>query len=195
MDATRNRFSTCQDEELMRLVCMGEEAAFDEIYARYGKRLYVYFFRMLNFSKPLAEDALQDLFLKVAEKPELFDCSRSFKTWIFSIASNICKNVYRNKMVRTSHAPAIENEIALPLDGFALAAGRLDHAEFVRILNESLQELPPAKREVFILRFQEEKSIAEIAAIQGIAEGSVKSRLHYTLKLLSGKLSVFNPVN
>ena len=47
--------------------------AFDEIYGRYSRRLMVYFTRMLNFDKNLAEDALQDLFLKLAEHPEKFD--------------------------------------------------------------------------------------------------------------------------
>lgn len=195
MASTPNRYSAIRDEDLMRFVCRGEAEAFDEIYARYGKRLYVYFFRMFNFSRPLAEDAVQDLFLKLAEKPELYDSKRPFKTWLFSVASNACKNQYRHNHVRKTHSPALAHETAIPVDGFALAARRLDHAEFLRTLNESLLELPPEKREVFILRFQEEKSIAEIAAIMGIAEGSVKSRLHYTLKLLSEKLSVFNPVN
>ena len=190
-----SRFSLYQDEELMQFVCTGEEQAFDELYQRYGKRLFVYFFRMLGYNRSLAEDAVQDLFLKIAERPELFDRSRSFKTWVFCVASNACKNMYRHNMVRQSHAPAVAMQIAVPEDGFALAAGRLDHAEFVRTLHETLAELPPEKREVFILRFQEEKTIAEIAVIQGVAEGSVKSRLHYTLKFLGARLSVFNPVN
>src|ERR1700745_1377189 len=93
------RFSALSDEELMLHICNGEELAFDVIYHRYSKRLMGYYVRMLNFDRNLAEDALQDLFLKIAEAPEKFDGSRSFKTWIFSVASNSCKNFYRHQKV------------------------------------------------------------------------------------------------
>ena len=195
MAHSQSRYSLYQDEQLMQSVCAGEVSAFDELYSRYGKRLSLYFLRMLNFNRSLAEDAVQDLFLKIAEKPHLFEPSRSFKTWIFSVASNICKNYYRHNLVKRNHAPFLALDINAPVDGFILAANRLDHAEFLRTLNETLSELPAEKKEVFILRFQEEKTIAEIADIQGVPEGSVKSRLHYTLKFLGDRLSVFNPLN
>src|ERR1051325_5246968 len=99
MPQEKGRFSVLSDEELMLHVCNSEVLAFDELYHRYGKRLLAYFTRMMNFDKNLAEDALQDLFLKIAERPERFDGSRSFKTWIFSLASNSCKNFYRHQKV------------------------------------------------------------------------------------------------
>lgn len=77
---------------------------------------------------------------------------------------------------------------------FEHMSGRLDALQFRTMLEEALSELPPAKKEAFILKYQEEKSIAEIAFIQDCPEGSVKSRLHYTLKLLEEKLKIFNPV-
>jgi len=75
------------------------------------------------------------------------------------------------------------------------AAGKIDGAEFRKILNEALDELSPEKKEAFILKYQEDKSIADIAFIQNCPEGSVKSRLHYTLKTLEEKLKLFNPAN
>ena len=95
----KSKFSIYSDEELMTFICRGEVEAFDEVYERYGKRLFVYFTRMLNFNRAAAEDALQDLFMKIAESPQKFDTSRSFKTWIFSVASNTCKNHYRHQEV------------------------------------------------------------------------------------------------
>ena len=73
MAERKERFSIYSDEELMCFLCKGEVLAFDELYNRYSQRLMVYFVRMLNFDKDLAKDALQDLFLKVAESPEKFD--------------------------------------------------------------------------------------------------------------------------
>lgn len=195
MPERKDRFSIYSDEELMFYLSNGEVSAFDELYERYSRRLMLYFVRMLNFDKDLAEDALQDLFLKIAESPEKFDRSRSFKTWIFSVASNSCKNFYRHKKVLEESWDELRYlETKVNENSFLKLAGKLDALEFRKMLEEILDELPPEKKEAFVLKYQEEKSIAEIASIQGCPEGSVKSRLHYTLKILEERLRIFNPV-
>jgi len=195
MPERKDRFSIYSDEELMFYLSSGEVLAFDELYARYSRRLMIYFTRMLNFDKDLAEDALQDLFLKIAEHPEKFDRSRSFKTWIFSVASNTCKNFYRHKqVVIQSQEEIFYLDTKVSESSFLKLANKLDAVEFRKMLEEILDELPPEKKEAFILKYQEEKTIAEIAFIQNCPEGSVKSRLHYTLKILEEKLHLFNPV-
>lgn len=194
MPATK--FSIYSDEELMTFICNGQVDAFDELYHRYGKRLMLYFMRMLNYDKCLAEDALQELFLKIAETPEKFDTSRNFKTWLFSVASNACKNHYRHqKVIQKNQEEAVydlKSQTYLALENIIL---KLDAQKFETALQNVLQELPPEKKEAFILRYQEEKTIAEIALIQDCPEGSVKSRIHYTLKLLEEKFKLFNPVS
>lgn len=196
MPLEKGKFSVLSDEELMLHLCNGEVLAFDEIYYRYSKRLLGYFIRMLNFDKGLAEDALQDLFLKIAESPEKFDGSRSFKTWIFSVASNSCKNFYRHqKVVADSREELGYLEGNNSENEFIKAAAKMDAAEFRKVLEEALNEMAPEKKEAFILKYQEDKSIADIAFIQNCPIGSVKSRLHYTLKTLEEKLKIFNPLN
>lgn len=195
MAERKDRFSIYNDEELMCFLSKGEVLAFDELYARYSRRLMIYFARMLNFDKDLAEDALQDLFLKIAEHPEKFDRNRSFKTWIFSVASNTCKNYYRHRSVVVQSREELQYlNGKVHENSFTNLASKIDAVEFRKMLEEVLDELPPEKKEAFILKYQEEKSIAEIAFIQNCPEGSVKSRLHYTLKLLEEKLYIFNPV-
>ncbi len=191
-----NRFSIFKDEELMVFITKGEELAFDEIYQRYSQRLLGYFIRMLNFDRELAQDALQDLFLKIAEAPEKFDSSRSFKTWVFTVASNSCKNYYRHSQIVSESAVELKylakekNE-----NSFLKMASKMDAKEFRIMLDGVLNELSPEKKEAFILKYQEEKTITEIAEIQACPEGSVKSRLHYTIKILEEKLKIFDPKN
>ena len=195
MPENKKRFSICSDEELMRLVCAGEVGAFDELYSRYSKALLVYFVRMLNFDKNLANDALQDVFLKIAEDPQKFDRQRSFKTWVFSVASNSCKNFYRHNQVVKNNREQLEYlQETVNEKAFFELANRIDAKHFRRLLDEALDELPIEKKEAFILRYQEDKTISEIAQIQNCPLGSVKSRLHYTLKLLEEKLRIFNPI-
>jgi RNA polymerase sigma-70 factor (ECF subfamily) len=196
MAQNTGKFSLLSDEELMFELSNGEVLAFDEIYLRYAKRLLGYYIRMLNFDKELAQDALQDLFLKIAEAPEKFDNTRSFKTWIFSVASNSCKNFYRHKKIVSESVEAIKYTTESIDDAaFLNAARKMDALMFRKMLEEALNQLPAEKKEAFILKYQEEKTIAEIALIQACAEGSVKSRLHYTIKILEEKLKIFKPIN
>lgn len=196
MSQNTGKFSLLSDEELMFFLSKGEVLAFDELYLRYSKRLLGYYIRMLNFDKDLAEDALQDLFLKIAEAPEKFDNTRSFKTWIFSVASNSCKNYYRHKKIVSESKIEIEYTTESISDSvFLNAASKMDAIIFREMLEEALNELSAEKKEAFILKYQEEKTIAEIALIQDCPEGSVKSRLHYTIKVLEEKLKIFKPIN
>jgi RNA polymerase sigma-70 factor, ECF subfamily len=182
-----------QDEELMAMSAGGDVRAIEELYARYSRRLFAYLIRMLNGDRPLAEDLLQDVFLKIAESPASFDPGRSFKTWIFCVAHNRCMDHYRKQKVRREDELEMADDLPAHIDLSGLAR-KLDAAAFRNMLEKELEDLPAEKREAFILKYQEDRSIAEIAYIQGCPEGSVKSRLHYTIKVLAERLKMFNPV-
>ena len=78
----------------MRAIAQRNERAFAVLYDRYSPRMYRFFFRMLWRDAGKAEDFTQEIFLKIIEKPQLFDPERNFKTWIYTLASNLCKNEY-----------------------------------------------------------------------------------------------------
>lgn len=184
-------YSYKSDEELMALICIGDTKAFDEIHYRYRRKLMGYFMRMLRFEKQVSEDAVQDIFLKIASFPEKFDGSRPFKTWIFSVASNYCKNVFRHEAVKKQYESSLSDVNSSDHTDIYLD-GKIDTKYFNESLHAVLNELPPERKEAFILRYQEEKSITEIAEIQECPEGSVKSRIHYTIKLLEQKLQQYH---
>jgi RNA polymerase sigma-70 factor (ECF subfamily) len=88
------------DEELMKMLSKGNQKAFDEIYVRYSEILFGYFMKMLARDKEKCEDMVHDLFAKIIRKPDYFDVNRSFRTWVFSVACNMCKNEYKRMSVR-----------------------------------------------------------------------------------------------
>jgi RNA polymerase sigma-70 factor (ECF subfamily) len=185
-----------EDRELMHCLKQGNAEAFDELYKRYSKPLLGYFIRMLNYDKPKAQDALHDLFLKVIEKPELFDTTKAFKSWIYTIAYNNCKNYYKhNEVVKEAHAEIKNTETVLDEKFLMTAVAKMDAKDFKKALMEVLNTLSADKKTTFILRYQEDKPLAEIAEIMDCSEGTVKSRIHYTVKILSEKLQIFNPKN
>lgn len=180
-----------RDEDLMTGLGKGNRAAFDELYRRYSERCYSYFRKMLWQESDTALDFTQTLFLKLLEKPELYDGKRSFKTWLFSIASNMCKNEYRRRMIRQSESLELHLEKA----DHNTRMEAYDIKKFMKELEHHLDQLDEAQRETFLLRYAEQMSLAEIAAIMECPEGTVKSRLYYVLKKLSQPLKEFRPDN
>jgi len=178
------------DEELMQRVQNEDRDAFNEIYLRYSTPLLRFMYRLLNHDEAIAQDKLHDIFLKVIEHPKKFDTSRKFKPWIYTIAANECKKHYRH----SSKMDSFENQ---PTD-FALEPNlieKLELSNFNADLSKALIKMSYQHQSVFALRFIEKFSIKEIGQILNCPTGTVKSRIHHTLKILSQKLKLYNPIN
>ena len=184
------------DERLVQLIREGSEPAFDELYARYSRRMLVFFYRMFNNDEDKAQDALQDIFMKLIERPELFDTGKKFSSWFFSVAWNMCKNEYKHSTVKSSaHAEIRYRSSPADESAFSEISGKIDSTVFRRTLYAALESVSEEKRSAFLLKYQENMSIKEIAEVQACSEGTVKSRLFYTIKYLAGKLAAFDPKN
>ena len=192
---TKNYYKNKTDDELIALIIKGKEKAFDEIYNRYSKKLYFFFYKRLYQDHNKAEDFLQDLFLKLIEKAESFDQTKLFATWFYSIANNMCKNEYRLNAYKKSlfdEANTIENSAVV---SYSKVQNNFDLAIFNKHLEIELSKLDENQSLTFILRYQENLSIKSISNIMNCSEGTVKSRLFYTLKKLSKRLIIFSPLN
>jgi RNA polymerase sigma-70 factor (ECF subfamily) len=144
---------------------------------------------MLNGDEQKAQDFLQDICLTIIEKADYFNPKKNFSTWIFTIAGNMCKNEYRRRGKQTF----VDNNM---IDNTYFCADQstetsLDKKTFYEFLHRELYKLDHQKKSVFLLRFQEQRSIKEISKILGCAEGTVKSRLFYTTQHLAKRLKEF----
>jgi RNA polymerase sigma-70 factor (ECF subfamily) len=168
----------------MQQIVAGDQAAFSELYLRYKDRMYYYFYRMLDNSAEHANDFLQELFLKIIEKPESYLSSYPFKTWLYSVANNMCKNEYRRRGVRQEYQ---EFEALQPKVDF-LNETTFGEEQIIEKIFSTLNDLGEEHRSAFLLRYREGFSIKEVAEILQLPEGTVKSRLFYAKKLLAEKL-------
>ena len=172
------------DEQLMTRAAAGSDTAFEELYRRYARRLKGFFFMQLGGDEELAADATHDVFLRAYEARDRYQEGRKVDTWLFTIAYNICRNHYRSNayeaqlMASLDAEPVTDQQIEVELD-----AALLDEA-----LAQVLSELPAPLHQLFSLHYQEELTIPQIAEIVGIAEGTVKSRLHKTMNMIRNKL-------
>jgi len=186
----KKEYSTYNDEDIMRLFTQGDRLAFEQIYDRYENFMVNFFYRKLWNDRDKAEDFTHDLFTKIIDKPESFDLSRNFKTWLFSVANNMCKNEYKKQEVRKNTSYDVPEGIEARAKE-KLPDAQVDENNFNEQLKIELGKLNEKHSEVFMLRHFEGLSLNEIAETLEINTGTVKSRLHHATKQLADKLAVF----
>lgn len=169
----------------MQLIVLGDQSAFAELYHRYKERMYYYFYRMLGNSAELANDFLQELFMKLIEKPESYNSKFPFQTWFYSVANNMCKNEYRRREVRQEFQATETPEPQLDF----IDDKTIEPEQIVEKIFDALEELGEEHRSAFLLRYREGFSIKDVAEILELPEGTVKSRLFYARKVLAEKLN------
>lgn len=188
----KTSYETHTDEELMKKLASGDKQAFDVVYNRYASLLLNYFYRMLWKDREKSEDFMHDLFAKIIQKPASFDATRSFKTWIYSVANNMCKNEYKRQAVRAGTRNGLEEYMETKDD----TSNSLQQTHFSLFRNEfqkKLDEMNEKHKEAFIYRHIDGLSIKEIAAILDISEGTIKSRIFYATKFLAEELIQYQP--
>jgi RNA polymerase sigma-70 factor, ECF subfamily len=173
------------DEQLMTSLANGDQQAFSELYQRYNRRLFYFFFRMLGSDNEVANDFLQDLFLKIIQKPELYKPGNKFSGWVFSVAHNMCKNEYRRREVRRQ-IQAQENPDQYP---HQIAENEIDRENLITEVFNALELLDENQRSILILKYKENFSLKEISEILGLPVGTIKSRLHYARLELSKRVT------
>lgn len=189
----KKNYKKASDEELMTYLAQGEQRAFDEIYSRYAQPLMHYFMRMLWKDREKAEDFVHDLFTKFINKPELFDVSRSFKTWLYSSANNMCKNEYKKQQVRSNVSGGLDSSYQVS-DNSQSVVSQVQDKQFDAALATAIDNLDDKHREVFTLRHFQDLSMKEISEAIGKSEGTVKSRLFYATKKIAESVKEFDPV-
>ncbi|MBK7692691.1 MAG: RNA polymerase sigma factor [Bacteroidetes bacterium] len=182
----KNIDSDSSDETLMRLLLKGNKLAFELLYERYFDKMVWYAFGYLN-DIPKAEDIVQEVFIKIIQAPEKFDVNKKFSTWIYTITGNRCKNQLRDE--RNQQLPLTE---AIGSNWSVAPQSHVDVNYLRQILDEKFESLSEKEQQIFTLRFSQQLSIREIAAIMNIPEGSVKSGIFYLLKKYTHIFNYYN---
>jgi RNA polymerase sigma-70 factor (ECF subfamily) len=181
-------FSEESDERLMLLYQAGEGGAFEELLDRHRRKLFGYLLRMLR-DPDQAEDAFQEVFLRIVKSRTRYHASASFTQWMYTIAHNLCIDRFRRqgheRLESLEQSQSNDSDVTLsdripsanpsPEDGAAGAERRV-------MLERAIMSLGPDKREVFILRERQGLSFKETARVLGIPVNTAKSRMRYALQ-------------
>jgi RNA polymerase sigma-70 factor (ECF subfamily) len=168
------------DEFLMREVAAGRSDRLEGLVRRHAQGLLTFLARMLG-DHHRAEELFQEVFLAVWLKRRQYQYPRPFRPWLYAIALNRCRAVFR---LRTPAPAPLGDEGASPA-----GPGRspLEHtiaAETAGVVGRAVAQLPPRQRAVVVLRVWQGLSYARIAEVVGCTEGTVRSHMHHALAAL-----------
>ena len=166
----------------------GDVEAFRELVERHQRRVFG-FVRNLVRHAPDAEDLIQEVFVAAFRKLDSFDAERSqFSTWLLTIARNRCLNHLKRSSIATMSSAKfdVESRVIRPLDVV------LNHETFAR-LDAALGLLPLEQRTAFTLAEIQELPYAEIALIEEVELGTIKSRVSRAKQRLRELLCDLDP--
>ena len=164
----------------MVLVKNGDHRAFTVVYDRYASRMKAFFYRMLWSDDTMAEDFVHDLFTRIIERPDVYNADRAFAPWLFQVASNMCKNAYRKRQFEMDYRDQLNGNHVHHPD----VDQKMDEKILMDELHHRLNDLEEDRRQLFLLRYQQQLSVKELAAVFETSEVTIKSRLLYIKKRL-----------
>ena len=165
-----------QDEWIALRCQAGDNTGFADLVAIMERPL-LYYATKLTGNTETALDVLQDVWVKVFRGIRGLKDPASLRPWLYRVTHGLAVDRIRRHVSRER---AEESHVA----GFHEATDVSFTGDDATAIHEALNQLGPKHREVLVLHFLEDFSLAEVAAVVGCSEGTVKSRIHYAKKEL-----------
>ena len=187
-----------EDEKyLFERIRAGDEAAFKVIYNRYIQRLYYFIHEYVPFND-IVENIIQETMMALWEKRSQLAADTNPGAWLFTVAKNNCLYKIRDRRYQQKRFQAAEisdQELKLNMEAIeVLDTSQLIFSEIEKIIEDTLERLPPQCRTVFRLSRFEALKNKEIAEELGISEKTVEGHITKALKVLRGSLKDYLPV-
>jgi len=186
------------DEELMLSYRGGDEAAFEMLYRRHEKPLLNFFYRVV-MNAVEAENLCQETFFRIVRAKKKYETTAKFKTWLFQIALNLCRDRVR-RMKHRSHL-SLNTQVSSQNDGdielqdlisdpSSDLEKHMETEELGALVQGAIMSLPEDEHLVVVLKEYQGTKFSEIANIMNCPIGTVKSlnyRAHRKLRKILAK--------
>ena len=176
------------DEQLVFSARGGDRDAFGELVQRYEARVYTMSMRMLT-NREDARDLAQEVFLTVFQSLDRFRGEAQFRTWLYRVTLNRCRDEIRRRGTVKHTRPLSldglagndDDDRAAPLEPVAREPSPEEHAsgrETERLVTDAIERLPEELREALVLRDTQDLAYEQIASVLEVPVGTVRSRLN-----------------
>lgn len=171
------------DQKLLLQLRAGSVKAYEELYVHYKDRLQSFCILLLK-SPTVAQDIIQEVFIKIWQLHKELDTDLSFSNYVYTLAKNMCLNEIRS----AKRKEVYENMMSLYPVGSKEddnADTRLILEEYQRLLKTAIEQLPEQKRNIFILSRDKGLSHKEIAELLRLSPHTVQSHISDSLRMIS----------
>lgn len=169
-----------EEDKLIAQLKQGNKEAFTRLYEIYWRQVYN-FSRLYLTNQSMAEEVVQEVFVKIWESYDVIREDENFKGLLFIITRNLIFNRHRKNVnedfYKITVLAAMENAV------FDLEE-EIEAKNLGEYIDQLIKELPPRRREIFNLSRKENKSYKEIAALLNISEKTVENQISEALKYL-----------
>ncbi len=176
----------------------GDTRAFELLLKRHQRPVFNFIYRQVGI-EPVAEELLQEVFLRIIKGAARYQRKAKFTTWMYTIARNIC--VDQSRRAKHRQAASLDAPLGqggdggtlkdvLPNDGPAVDRQAIG-LELQKRIKEAIDSLNDEQREVFLMREYLNLPFKEIAEITGCPENTIKSRMRYALEHLRKQLEEY----
>ncbi|MBN9380211.1 MAG: RNA polymerase sigma-70 factor [Chitinophagaceae bacterium] len=181
MKAPRNTISivALPDEQyLLEQIAQGDEPAFRKVFEAYRRPLYAYIIYLIK-SEVLADEIIQDVFLRVWLNRLMLREVRNFRAWLYTIAKNRIIDVIKLRakealLMETAPDPVLNCE----------AEDRIREKEYASLLHEAISQLSPKQQLIYQLSREKGLKLNEIAVKLNLSSNTVKSHLMHALRTI-----------
>jgi RNA polymerase sigma-70 factor (ECF subfamily) len=168
----------------------GDRDCLRRVYECYQERIYLYVLRLTK-SREIAEEVVQDVFIKVWTKRHKIDTQYCFSSFLFRVAHNHTINVLKRSSYEKIAKDKISKTSSFSVDD---TEDNLIYKEYLNLLRKAIDQLPPRRKVIFNLSRQQGVSHDEIALEMGISKNTVKSQLVKATKYIKSYLLKYGEV-
>lgn len=170
---------TSSEVEILSRLKLGDGRAFENLYLAHSPLLYKKLLRLVK-EQEVAQELLQDLFLRIWEKREQIDVNKPFRAYLFRITQNLVADFYRRA--------AFDRKM---LEALIRDSSEYDHTfqdelddQRKEILQQAMQTLPPKRKEIYMLIKIERRSYEEVSALLGVSVSTISDHVVKATKSL-----------
>lgn len=164
----------------------GSEEAFEKIYSRYVGKLFNFMLGMTKGNEYLAEEMVQNAFIKLWETRDRIDINKSILSYLATISKNTLFNYHKRQTVEFVYKEMQLREI----NNYDLSAEyEIEEKWLKKVLNDMIIQLPPGRQRIFIMSRIEGLSTTEISDKLGVTKSTVETQISLALKFMRSEFN------
>lgn len=167
------------EKELVRRLIHGDESAFDEIYDRYNRKIYLFFIRNLKNGQE-AEGAVQEVFLNLWKDRQRLRKEESINAWLFSVSFNIIRKHFR----KLASENKLKEQLSRDQQEDQTTVSEIEYNDLMLKAESIIEKLPPRQQRIFMLSRKEGMSNEEISRKLNISEKTVENQISLAKRVL-----------